>query len=243
MRRAILTLLTALCSSLALASSDVNKAEHERLSDELERLASRQVWPGVERKFQELEGLEVELTTDDYLYGAYAARELGDVGAAYERLQAAAREGGSKEIVDWLWDIDHNYGHVELLMVPTRPAELTANEMPFDPNQRKAVEAAIRSTKADGIFVGMLPRGSYDFAGQPFTVDPGVSVRIEVSPKVRKHGPIDPVIRYPDGKGPPPAPSTLEGAREVIEPDWDEPPPVDPDAPTGNPEGEPAPEE
>ena len=213
-------LLSAAALSRPTHADDVTAAEHDRISDELARLAKRQVWTGAEKKFQELERLGVELSLDDYLYGAYAARENGDVLRAYERLQRAARIGGNKEIVDWLWDIDHNYGKVELLMVPSRPAELTAAEMPFDPNQRKAVEGAIKSAKADGMFIGMLPKGNYDFAGQVFTVDPGVAVRIEVSPKVRKHGPIDPVIRRPLAPGavvpiqsePAPTSSDPEGA-------------------------------
>lgn len=177
------------------------RAEAERLSDDLEKLAKRQVWSGVEKKFRDLEALGAPLSLEDYLYGAYSARELGDVSSAYVRLQAAARLGGSKEIVDWLWDIDHNYGNVDLLMVPPRPVLLEVEEMPLDPNQRKAVEAAMRASKSNGTYRGLLPRGNYRFAGQPFSAEPGVSVRIEVNPKVRKHGPAAPVYRYPQSAG------------------------------------------
>ena len=109
------------------SAKDAVEAEHERLSDEIEKLAQRQVWSGVERKFEELEGLEsVQLTFDDLLHGAHAARELGDVAAAYERLKQAAKVEGTKEVVDWLWDIDQNYGFVELVSVPPRSAVLQA---------------------------------------------------------------------------------------------------------------------
>lgn len=191
---ALALLVTSLAGGPAFAGRDVVDAEHERLSDELEKLASRQVWTGVERKFRELERLGVELTDRDYLHGAYAARELGNVLACYQRLKAAAQKKGTKEIVDWLWDIDTNYGHVELLSVPPRATELGTAEMPFDPNQRNAVEAAIKSARADGIFVGMLPKGDYTFGGQRFSVEPGISVRIEVSPKARRQGIAEPVI-------------------------------------------------
>ena len=184
------------------SAKDAVEAEHERLSDEIEKLAQRQVWSGVERKFEELEGLEsVQLTFDDLLHGAHAARELGDVAAAYERLKHAAKVEGTKEVVDWLWDIDQNYGFVELVSVPPRSAVLQAELMPFDPNARKAVDAAIESARQDGIFVGMLPKGSYEFAAQPFRVEPGVNVRIEVSPRMRRQGLIDPVYVYPDTPG------------------------------------------
>lgn len=191
------------CPPAAAGATTADEAEHARLSDEIEKLAKRQVWTGVERKFRDLERLDTEPTLEDLVYGATAARELGDVKHCYERLKAAARLGATKEIVDWLWDIDNNYGSVELLTVPNRSAELLVDEMPFDPNQRKAVEAAQESVRRDGIFVGMLPKGDYSFATQRFTVEPGVSVRIEVSPRVRRQGVIDPVIIYRDEYGNP----------------------------------------
>lgn len=222
------------------------KAEAQRLSDDLEKLAKRQVWTGVEKKYRDLVAIGVPLEQQDYLYGAYAARELGDVAAAYERLQAAARLGGSKEIVDWLWDIDHNYGNVDLLMVPPRSVELACDEMPMDPNQRKAVEAAMRKAKEEGSYSGLLPKGSYTFAGQPFVAEPGVSVRIEVNPKVRKKGPAPPLIRYPQapptqgGTSTTAAGSSSVGASSAppAEPPPTEPPPADPE-----PEGSDSPQE
>ncbi len=188
-------------------AKDAIQAEHERLSDEMEKLAQRQVWQGVERKYKELEKLETVLTFDDLLHGAYAARELGNVLASYRRLKEAAKLEPSKEVVDWLWDIDAHYGHVELVSVPSRSAVLEPELMPFDPNARKAVEAAVASAKVDGIFAGMLPKGAYVFAAQPFKVEPGVSVRIEVSPRMRRQGLIDPVIIYRETPGSVPVPT------------------------------------
>lgn len=182
------------------------RAEAERLSDDLEKLAKRQVWSGVEKKYKELVATGAAVELQDHLYGAYAARELGDVESAYERLQAAAHQGGSKEIVDWLWDIDHNYGTVSLSMVPPRSCELGVSEMPLDPNQRKAVEAAMRAAHSDCKYEGMLPRGDYQFAGMEFKVEPGFAVKVEVNPKVRKNGPVDPVIRWPNVPGSPGGP-------------------------------------
>lgn len=190
-----------LASPPASAAKDATEAEHDRLSEEIERLVQRQVWSGVERKFLEMEKLGVELTQQDYLHGAYAARELGDIQSVYERLYKAKERKPTKEIIDWLWDIDRNYGHVELMTVPNRSTDLSCELMPFDVTQRKAVEVAISSAQDDGHFVGLIPKGSYIFAGQPFTVEPGVSVRIEVSPRVRRQGLIDPVIIYRDTPG------------------------------------------
>jgi len=176
------------------------EAEQARLSDEMERLAQNKHWPGVNRTFVKMEAMELTPSLDDYMRGAVAARELGQVLDLRQRLKAAAKAHQSKEIVEWLWKIDNTYGRVELLTVPSRSTTLEAMKMPFDPDQRKAVESAIDSVSDDGIFRGMLPEGEFTFAGQQFRVEPGIAVRIEVSPRVRRHGPIAPVIVYPDGK-------------------------------------------
>lgn len=187
--------------SPAHAGKDVIQAEHERLVDEMETLVQRQVWSGVERKYKEMEKLDIELTQEDHLHGAYAARELGDMEAVYDRLKKAASIDPTKEVIDWLWEIDSNYGHVELITVPNRSTELTIDEMPFDTSQRKAVEIAIGEAKDEGTFTGMIPKGNYTFAGQPFTIEPGIGVRIEVSPRIRRQGIIEPVIIYRDTPG------------------------------------------
>lgn len=176
------------------------EAEHARIADEMERLGERNVWSGVDRLYRKLEALGVDPTLDDYMLGAYAARELGQVLAVRDRLKSAARMHQSKDIVEWLWKIDNTYGRVELVSVPPRSTTFEAGVMPFDPDQRKAVEAAVQSVADDGMFVGMLPIGEFTFSGQAFKVEPGLSVRIEVSPRVRRQGPIAPVIVYPDGK-------------------------------------------
>lgn len=209
---ALVVLATAAGSPPASGKDEV-QAEHDRLSDEIDKLASRQIWSGVERKYRELERLAVEPTFDDLLHGATAARELGDVERCYQRLKLAAKLDATKDVLNWLWEIDTNYGHVELLTVPSRAAELTADELPFDPNQRKAFDAAVASARQDGIFVGMLPKGSYTFATQGFQVEPGLAVRIEVSPRIRRQGLIDPVIIYRDEFGNPTttSPTAAEG--------------------------------
>jgi hypothetical protein len=165
---------------------DRSEAEHLRLSGELDQLSQRQLWSGVNRKFAELEKLGVELTYDDLLHGAHAARALGDMSAAYSRLKRASRLDSTKEVIDWLYAIDMNYGSVELLRNPKKGDLLSAAEMPFDPDQRAAVDLAVATVADSGTFSGMLPRGAYTFAGQDFSVQPGIGLRIEVSPKMKK---------------------------------------------------------
>jgi hypothetical protein len=180
------------------ADDTVVEAEHVRLSVEIERLAQRQAWKGVERRYLQLLALEIQLTHADHMHGAYAARELGHVAACYDRLRAAADQDATKEVIDWLWNIDNNYGHVVLTTAPARAAVLTMSDLPFDPNQRRAIEAAIVLVREEGTFTGMLPRGKYTFAEQSFSVEPGISVRIEVSPRARRQGNGEPTIVYRD---------------------------------------------
>ena len=178
-------------------------AEHDRIADEIKRLIDRGIWDGVERKYRDLERLGVTLTDKDHLNGAYAARELGDVAATHDRLWLAlkASKREPKEVVEWLWDIDNHYGRVELLSIPPRASTLEVAEMPLDPYQRKAVEEAIKKVARDGIFRGMLPTGRYTFTTQEFTVQAGITHRIEVSARARRHGLVEPVIIRPDDAG------------------------------------------
>ena len=158
-------------------------AEYYRLHDEMQKLAKRQVWSGVNRYYEEMEALGVPLDYHDYVAGALAARHEGEVMVAYDRLQAAARIDGTREVIEWLWSIDTAYGRVTLATQPLEPSTLEVTQLPMLPDQRAAVEAAIRQVDETGAYDGMLPEGDYTFAGQLFTVTPGPKeVSIVVTP-------------------------------------------------------------
>ena len=180
----LVTLAFADEQSGASAMDAATQAEYWRLHDEMERLAKRQVWTGVARLYNEMIELEgVVLTYDDYVAGAMAARHEGDVLEAYERLTAAAKIDGTREVIEWLWSIDTAYGRVTLVTDPPGPSTLDIETMPMLPDQRAAVEAARRQVEEEGDYDGMLPEGTYTFADQTFTVTPGPKeVRIEVTP-------------------------------------------------------------
>lgn len=183
-------MLVALAFCLATAggahADERSEAEHLRLSGELEQLAQRQLWSGVDRKFLDLEKLGVEPTYQDLLHGAHASRALGNMADAYARLRRASKLETTKEVLDWMYSIDMHYGMVELVRTPKKGDVLTAGELPFDPDQRAAVELAAKAVADNGLFSGLLPAGAYVFCGQAFTVQPGIAVRIEVSPKLKK---------------------------------------------------------
>jgi len=180
----------------AVAEVDAEQAEADRLSGEIRSLAGRQVWAGVERKYGQALALQGVLESDVHLTAAYAARERGDLLSVYERLSRAAEVKPTKEVVDWLWDLDHNFGRVNLIADRKGTAELKVKQMPLDPNRRQAVVAAIAQAEETGDFKGLLPRGEYSFVGQEFRVEPGISVRVEVSPKARRQGLEAPTIIY-----------------------------------------------
>ena len=194
----ILLLLLLCVVGEARADGTVADAERVRLSVEMERLASRQAWNGVERKYIQLMELGIELEASDHLHGAHSARELGDIQGCHDRLRRVIAIDATREVVDWLWDIDNNYGHVVLRTGSSRAAVLERMEIPFDPNQRRAIETAIERAREDASFSGLLPTGDYVFAGQQFQVSPGVSVTIDISARVRRQGLVEPVIVYHD---------------------------------------------
>ncbi len=196
-------------------------AEHQRLSDELQRLVERQVWAGSEHRFRACEALGVPLTFRDLLNGAYAARGLGDARSAYERLRRAAALEASREVVDWLWDLDTGYGKVVLTTSPPRGVELRVDAIPFAPDRRAAVEYATARLGEEGRFEGLLPLGNYVLGDIPFQVVPEVAIQIEVSTRKPKARPTEPPPARVEEPLPPPS--------------WDPPPaPVpEPPAPDG----------
>lgn len=188
----LLSLLLSLSPALAVEFSE---AEHVRISGDMEQLASRQLWDGVEKKFQELSSMEVDagqsiMTFEDLMFGAYAARAKGRMMDARDRLIRAARFDmpleRAKEVADWLDAIRSNFGQVRLVAHNARNVPLTADTMPLDPDQRLAVEMAVQTVQRTGTYAGLLPRGGYTFAGHAFKVEPGIAVSIEASPRLKK---------------------------------------------------------
>lgn len=178
------------------SEQEAARGEMERLSGEIRTLGRRQIWAGVERKYNQLMQVSASAPSDVHLMAAYSARERGDLLAVHGRLLRASVGKPSEVVVDWLYDLDHNFGRVELRADRKRTAELVAREIPLDPNRRKAVEAAVSTCSETGGFDGLLPRGEYQFAGQDFRVEPGIAVRVEVSPKARRQGMNKPTIVY-----------------------------------------------
>ena len=158
-------------------------AEIQQLREELRSLSARNHWGGMVRKWTRLKELRVSHSLPELITGAHIERHVGDVAAAYDLLREAARNGGEREVIDWLWEIDSGYGRVVLEAPEGSERELEVAVMPLVPDQRACIEFAQQAVTTAGRFEGMLPAGSYVFGGHSFQVTPGPrSVSIKVEP-------------------------------------------------------------
>ena len=158
----------------------VRAAEYTRLSEELEKLTQRGAWAGVERTYTALVATGMEPSFNDYVAGAYAARALGDIQQVRFRLDAAHAIHEDTEVINWMWDIDANYGRV-WLAGDAGKVELSAAVMPFNPDQAKSVRFAIERVAETGSYDGYLPAGTYGFGAFEVKVVPRVqTTRIDV---------------------------------------------------------------
>jgi hypothetical protein len=153
------------------------RSEYVRLREELDKLAKRNAWSGVERTFREMLATGVAPSFDDLKTGAHAAQALGDLGTAHDRLERAHSIKESKDVLDWMWNIRKTYGAVELAGDVGR-VELEAATMPFDPIQAKAVRFAIEQIGETGRFDGLLPKGTYTFGEVEFEVASFIDTRM-----------------------------------------------------------------
>ncbi len=182
----LILLAFALSSAPALAASTAAEAERTRLADEMKRLSSRNAWKGVDDAYRRLETLAAEegvaLTYRDHFLGASAARELGDTNAVYVRLQRALALEKTEEVTSWLADLNQNFGQIVLRIDSKYPGDrsLTISEMPFDPAQRRVIEAAQLALQESRTYTGILPVGSYTFGDKKFDIAAGGAAAQEV---------------------------------------------------------------
>jgi len=191
-RVAIVAGLCVAASPAAEASAkEIAKAEHVRLSEEMNKHAGKLRWQGVERAYRSMEPLVkkgVVLTYRDHYQGAQAARELGNINQVFNRLQRAEAVEKTGDVANWLADINANYGLVELVIPKSWKGEvgLDIASMPLFPDQRSTIGLAQGRVSERKSYMGLLPVGEYTFADKSFTVVPGGdTIRLELG---RKHG-------------------------------------------------------
>jgi len=176
----LLSLLLTSTPALAARSSDVQQSEYHRLSGEMRSLCRRQAWQGVDRTYRALVATGVEPSALDHVRGADAARALGDIASARERLLASVRLQVHRDAIEELYRIDTELGRVALA-----GEGLSAEAPPWLPEHRAAVAFAAERLAEEGRFVGFLPPGAYRLGDHRIEVVAGESLTIEADPDDR----------------------------------------------------------
>ncbi len=173
--------LWLLCAAASAQDAAPDQAEYNRLTQELELLAAKSAWAGAERAFRALQATGVPASFDDLLRGAHAARALGDITSVRARLVAAKDLREEREVLDWLWALDNAFGQVWLACDPGSYIALEPEVVPFDPDQKRAIEFAQAEIARGCAYDGLLPQGTYRFFTQELKVMPRVqTVRVDI---------------------------------------------------------------
>lgn len=186
-----MTVLLSVLLGLSLVR-DVNanelakRAEYDRIVLEMEKMEKNAVWVGVDKRFQDLEKLDVEIAFDHYVLGAQAAQEIGNILACKDRLRKALElKPKRKQIRQWYTMIENDYGPVSLSS-SRKEAFLERADVVMDPVHAKAIVFAQGKLEKKGKFEGLLPIGNYNFTGQQFLLEAGVAVQLDISPRMRR---------------------------------------------------------
>ena len=178
------------------------QAEVQRLAEEMNQLAVKNAWAGVDRTYRQIETLgdgAFALAQDPaalHFLGAQAARNLGDIRRyksliqrATTALLATGRSPDDQQLAmlqGELTAIDQAYGAVTIAPRSKRSAnakkgeavgpELVPAVMPFAGDQRVSIERARAQIMETGSFSGLLPAGAYTLGTESFAVIAGTNV-------------------------------------------------------------------
>ncbi|MCA9569704.1 MAG: hypothetical protein KC656_17780 [Myxococcales bacterium] len=155
--------------ALLLAAWAVD-GEGERIGEELVRHAMDGRWKAVDDQYVRLIAAHPdEVTGEHHRLAAQAAQASGALMLAAQRLQrVTAADPEHPAAARDLATLEQGTG---LVMVAGRTLE--AVQMPFAPELREAVTAAVAEVDAHGRFVGLLPIGDYRVDGATLQVVPG----------------------------------------------------------------------
>lgn len=157
------------------------EAEVQRLTDDIERLTTRNHWNGVLRKYEEILAAGAPVGVDVHLMAYQAARNVGDISGVARSLEnAAAVETDDaalarrvREASTALSEIYQVFGRVMIEVGPKRIPALIRPEMPFPTEQRSAIERAQEVLADKRVYQGLLPAGRYMVDGIFFEVEAG----------------------------------------------------------------------
>jgi hypothetical protein len=152
-----------------------DRAEYVRLAGEVQNLARRNAWAGVERAYVAALRTGESGTFDLHLAGAHAAWARGDVRGTRQRLQRAHAQQERRDVIEWMYRIDRGYGEVRIQVAPEMELERPASGR-FEPEMAAAVAFAADQVRTTGRFSGLLPRGVYAVGPYRIDVADGVAV-------------------------------------------------------------------
>jgi hypothetical protein len=165
------------------AHAGAAEAEQYRLQVELENLARKSAWPGVDRTFKELEALGLPLSLADYLLGAQAAIQGGDLFLGLSRVQIGLAASTADEdpnspysrAKELATSIESRFGQVRISLGTKKTCipVLMLSPLPFAEDERVAFEQARKRIQEDRSFTGLLPAGSYKIDTNSFSVEAG----------------------------------------------------------------------
>lgn len=139
----------------------------EELRAELQERVARNNWAGADRAYVALAD-QSKPTPTDHRLGGQAARAMGHVNDAADRLEKAAKT--DEEAAAILAEIERRFGEVKLKVTGEGGVPLRAKAPLIDSEYRLVVEAAKKQLEASGSYNGLLPLGGFTLGDQEFTV-------------------------------------------------------------------------
>jgi hypothetical protein len=164
------------------------KAEYKRLSQEMERHASRQRWAKADRVFGEIQSLNVVINYDDWILAAEVTQELGVIADTRTYLRNAYGLRSTQQVKDWKKLIEDQYGDVVLEVKSNDVFTFSPQFQTGDQAKRTAIKYAKSQLDDNRSFSGMLPVGVYHFVGEDFEVQSGLEIVRSLDPRQRKKG-------------------------------------------------------
>lgn len=152
----------ALWAALAVAAPTEAQAKYIQLDEQMQKLASRNAWNGVEETWKSVVALGEPIGDNLYELAASAARMRGDAWGAYQRYLDVIRHSPEDELAHSQMKLYRdNYGRLTVRRVELTPIKLETSVAPFEPDARQAIVFAQEQLDKTGGFDGMLPIGNY----------------------------------------------------------------------------------
>ncbi len=178
----------------AHAGKAEQRAEINRLLQEIDKLAEKNAWSGVERAYLKLVSLDrrsEKMDHDVHLLGATAAQARGDSWAVYQRLERAQRVESREQTLVWLATLKATNTRVKLEVSPLVRGELPLETIDAitDPTQVTVLQAAQAALNEKRYFEGLLPMGRYRFGDKRFDLYGQDVVELTLWPGENQQGP------------------------------------------------------